>query len=79
MQQVIVNRRDAEAERSEEALEKAHSRWIQTEYPVTFAEQLFDSWQKTSQKYKADTSATLRMYFATRHGHMFLSSRLVAD
>ena len=60
MQQVIVNRRDAEAERSEEALEKAHSRWLQTEYPVTLAEQLIDSWQKASQKNKADTSATLR-------------------
>ena len=43
-------------------MEIAQSRWLQTEYPVTLAEQLIDSWQKPSQNNKVETSATLRMY-----------------
>jgi len=59
LRQVIVNRRDSEAKRHEEAKEKAYRRWLQTEYPSALAARLIAAWRKLPNRSKATLDTKL--------------------
>ena len=46
LKQVILNRRDAEARRQADVLEKNYQMWLQTQYPATLARHAIDQYMK---------------------------------
>jgi hypothetical protein len=48
LKQIIVNRRDAEARKQAEVMEKAFQRWLQTQYPVVLAKRCRDTFRMMS-------------------------------
>ena len=52
MQQIIVNRRDAEKRKQEDILQKAWQRWLQLQYPVQLGYSCINYYEKKSKNDK---------------------------
>ena len=58
----VINRREQEATRRNDALKKAYNRWLQTTYPCELATRLMDVWRGHKKKHREMLEETMRAY-----------------
>ena len=66
LKHIILNRRDAEARKQAEVMERARQRWLQTTYPVLLARRCIDTYRGLSKGAKTGFGKTVCSLLAAR-------------
>ena len=81
LQQIIVNKKDAEVRKHAEVMEKAYQRWLQTQYPTVLGRSLTRMMRKLSEEAKTGFDVHIRKKIEERvfERQLFLPELWAAD